>query len=296
MTTFTPRRSAYRTLIWAGLALWAVLAIIFAFTDEAISDALYNPHSGWADFLECYGQMPAAFLGAIGGSILLRLSRPSQGARQALASAGLLLLTVLMALAFMADATGLQAKADPNPGIVLGGTIAIVLLMQVALRFAGRERLENLRPASKVAVALPLIAGILTVWMIKVPWGRWTYRDILEAGDRLLFTPWYLPQGNNGHHSFISGHTAFSFSVLPIALFFSRSRTVFNTILTLALTWGLIGALSRVVVGAHFAADTLFAAGLTITWFVVLSRRFRAIPESPDSPRSADEHTEQQHQ
>lgn len=35
-TTEQSSRSGLRTLAWAGLALWAILAVVFAFTDEAI--------------------------------------------------------------------------------------------------------------------------------------------------------------------------------------------------------------------------------------------------------------------
>lgn len=214
---------------------------MFAFTDEAISDALYNPQSGWADFLERYGQTTGAFVGLMGGSVLVRLATPTKGVKSILSVIGLVVLTFLMALSFMADATGLQAHKDPNPALILGGAVAIVVVAQLVLRLIARERLEGFRPAAKVALALPLVAGVLTVWLIKIPWGRWTYRDFLEAGDPSLFTPWFIPQGNNGHHSFISGHTAFSFSLLSAALLFVKSKTAFKTALAVALAWGVLG-------------------------------------------------------
>jgi membrane-associated phospholipid phosphatase len=40
------------------------------------------------------------------------------------------------------------------------------------------------------------------------------------------------------------------------------------------LLWGVIGALSRVVIGAHFASDTLFGAGQTLLWFWFLKNKF----------------------
>ena len=58
--------------LWISIAVFALLAVIFAFTDWQISQALYNPESGWAHFLEGYGQLPGSLLGFISGSILLR--------------------------------------------------------------------------------------------------------------------------------------------------------------------------------------------------------------------------------
>ena len=44
--------------------------------------------------------------------------------------------------------------------------------------------------------------------------------------------------------------------------------------IALALGWGLLVAFSRILIGAHFPADTLFAAGVTVTWLVLLARWF----------------------
>ena len=51
--------------LWISVAVFLLLAVIFAFTDWQISQALYNPESGWAHFLEGYGQIPGSLLGDI---------------------------------------------------------------------------------------------------------------------------------------------------------------------------------------------------------------------------------------
>lgn len=262
------------------MVVWALFAVVFAFTDEAISDSVYKPESWWAGFLEAYGQLPGTFVGFLGGSLLLGTFEMKSGLRSTLAVVGLALAIAFAALGFVADVAGVQAGADVNPEVVGAGALVMILGTQLLLRLVPSESLEAWRSASKVALALLLVAGFATVWAIKIPWGRWTYRDILEAGDRALFSPWYAPQGVNGHYSFISGHTAISFAVLPIAHIWASSRRAFNAALAVGVAWGLLGALSRVVIGAHFASDTLFAAALTITWFAFFSRRF--VEEAPD--------------
>lgn len=275
-------------LMWAGLALWLVLAVVFAFTDQLISSSLHDAGSWWAKVLEDYGQLPGALVGLLGGSVLLRTFQPRAGWRDTLSLVGLALATAFAAMSFMADAVGARFGADRNAVVVGGGTLALVIGLQFLFRLVPEDRLEALRPVARVALALMLVAGFATVWAIKIPWGRWTYRDILEAGDASLFTPWYLPQGSNGHFSFISGHTATAFTVMPIAYVFARSRRLFTVAMAIAIAWGILSAISRVVIGAHFASDTLFAAGLTISWFAFFSRRYGVLEgSSTPTPRES---------
>jgi membrane-associated phospholipid phosphatase len=244
--------------LWLSVAVFSVLAMIFAFTDWQISQVLYDPKSGWANFMEAYGQLPGAFLGLLCGSILLRMYKVEKNAKSIAGVIGLALLTTLASFGFTADAFGAQVdSAKLSLPVVFGMAIGAVILGQVILRRFSLEAVSQYKTAAKVGLALMIVGGVITVWMIKIPWGRWTYRDILEAGNVALFSPWYLPQGVNGHQSFFSGHTAMSFVVLGYLLL---------------LLWGVIGGLSRVVIGAHFASDVLFGAGETILWFVLLSK------------------------
>ena len=272
-----------RPWIVVSLVLWAVLAVAFIFLDEAISEALIDQRSGWAGALELYGQVPGGLVGVIGGAVLYRLPRGSTGVRALLSNIGIFFLLAYYSFGVAADLTGVQARGDEaDQVLVIALTVASMAAAVLLPAAVPRGRLERFRPAAQVAFVLPVVAAVVTVWAIKIPWGRWTPRDIIEAGDPSLFTPWFLPQGPNGHFAFISGHTAYAFAVLPLAYFFSRTRRMFDVALVLALAWGLLGALSRVVIGAHSPSDTLFAAGFTITWVVILSRRFgadRLVPE-----------------
>ena len=261
--------------LWLSVAVFAVLAIVFAFTDWRISQALYNPEAGWANFMEIYGQLPGAFVGFIGGSVLLALFKMQKTFKSIAGGIGLFILTFLASAMFWLDALGAQGGETNAPLALLLGLVMLILAV-ILLKRLPEEKLAAIKPAAKVAFSLMFIAGIVTVWAIKIPWGRWTYRDILEAGNTALFTPWYLPQGNNGHHSFFSGHTAMAFSVLPILLLVKKGNRARNILLAVLLLWGLIGAMSRIVVGAHFASDVLFGAGETILWFVLLSKKFKA--------------------
>lgn len=257
------------------IAIWAMLAVIFAFADWQISQALYNPEAGWAHFMEAYGQVPGSLLGVISAGILLRLYKVEKNLKSIAGVIGLGLLVLFTSFGMSADLLGAQVDPDNlNVVALLVLAIAVIVLVQVILRRFPYETVNQYKTAAQAGLMLMFFAGFITVWAIKIPWGRWTYRDILEAGNAALFTPWYLPQGNNGHHSFISGHTALSFVVMGYLYFFKKGESKRNILLGTFLLWGVIGGLSRIVVGAHFASDVLFGAGETLLWFLLLAKRY----------------------
>ena len=261
--------------LWISVVLFVVLAVVFAFTDLGISKSYADPQSGWANFLELYGQLPGAFVGFLGGSALLALYKVEKNFKSISGMIGLFILTFFTSMMFWGDALGVQALLEEiNPIPPLGLGFLMLIIVQVVLRRLPEDSLKQYKPAAKVALTLIFVAGLISVWSIKIPWGRWTYRDMLEIGDLSLFTPWYLPQGNNGHHSFFSGHTALSFCVLPIVLLFKKKKNQYTIAWVLALAWGVLGALSRVKIGAHFPSDVLFGGGETLLWFWILQQKF----------------------
>ena len=256
---------------WAALAVFAGLAVLFAELDEPISQAVRTTDAGWAHVLELYGQLPGVLVGIVGAVVLLRLAVPPRGARGWF---GLLLVGLLLLLSSLQVALELGAHAAGQTDVprALSVGIPVALAALLVSRWVPVRWAASVRPAAVVALALPYVASVATVWAIKIPWGRWTPRDITAAGDPTLFSPWYLPQGSNGNYSFISGHTSFAFAVIALVLLFARTRRAFTAGLALALAWGVVGAVGRVVLGAHFPSDTLFAAAATVAWVVVLAR------------------------
>jgi membrane-associated phospholipid phosphatase len=184
-------------------AAWIVLALVFAFADLRISQAVYNPGSIWAKFMEGYGQSLGSLVCFLAASLLFRL-RPRTKTFKGLASAVLVFLaSVLFSLAVWAE---WFQKLPGNTLPVLVLAMLSVLAAQLWLGTVDEARLRKFEAPAKVAVLLFFLAPVITTWAIKVSWGRWTYRDLLP--DLSRFTPWYLPQGNTGHYSFPSGHTS----------------------------------------------------------------------------------------
>ena len=92
--------------LWISVAVFVVLAAIFAFTDLAISQGYADPESGWANFLELYGQLPGAFAGFLGGSALLALYKVEKSFKSISGVIGLFILTLFTSLMFWGDALG----------------------------------------------------------------------------------------------------------------------------------------------------------------------------------------------
>jgi membrane-associated phospholipid phosphatase len=260
---------------WLAAVLFLALAALFAVTDLTIMQRISNPQSGWAHLFEAYGQLPGTLTGFMGGSILLKLAQQPEKKtfKDILGIVLLMIAALLLGLGFWGDAMGMQVDGGVNIMLVAVMALISLVAVQIVLQLIAPEKLATLKPFAQTALWLFILAN-LVVWAIKIPWGRWTYRDILEVGDLTLFSPWYLPQGNTGHHAFISGHTANAFCVLPLTMLFRKDPKRRTIAWIAALLWGAAAAFSRVVIGAHFPSDVLFAAGVTLLLFILLRRRF----------------------
>lgn len=108
---------------------------------------------------------------------------------------------------------------------------------------------------------------------VKAVWGRVRFEDLDMAATQ--YTPWYLPQGFTGHESFFSGHTTVGWWCLPLVILCGgHSRTLSWISLLVTGGWGIVVAVSRVRIGAHYASDVLFASGCGILTMVLLYRFF----------------------
>jgi membrane-associated phospholipid phosphatase len=145
--------------------------------------------------------------------------------------------------------------------------------LQTWFRLTPDTKMRKFEKPALVAVLLVLFSGFITTWLFKILWGRWTYGDIIASGNLSPYTPWFLPQGPNGHNSFPSGHTNFALTVLPLLLLIPKNNKWNYPAWIAIILWGVINAASRIVIGAHFASDVLFGGCQTILWYWILSRK-----------------------
>ncbi|MCZ7614548.1 MAG: phosphatase PAP2 family protein [Ignavibacteriaceae bacterium] len=124
---------------------------------------------------------------------------------------------------------------------------------------------------AKVVVEVALFGYVICIQVVKYFWGRVRFRELDSAFSQ--FTPWYLPQGITGFDSFPSGHAAMGWILLPILILFSNKKVwIKNLVFIFIFFWAVALALSRVVIGAHYASDVLFGSFFIIMTFLMFSK------------------------
>ncbi len=107
-------------------------------------------------------------------------------------------------------------------------------------------------------VALVVGPGLVANVTFKDHWGRARPRDSLVFGGAQRFTPaLYLSDACVKNCSFVAGDAAFGFYLPCVTYFVAPSRR--RRVLAGALAVGSVFALARLVAGAHFLSDILFA-------------------------------------
>jgi membrane-associated PAP2 superfamily phosphatase len=116
---------------------------------------------------------------------------------------------------------------------------------------------------------LALAPGLVANVVLKDHWGRSRPIDVAQFGGDEHFVPWWDPRGDCPRNcSFVSGDVAGAFwTMAPAALAPPPWRALAYGA---ALALGVCMAVMRVMAGAHFASDTIFAGVFTflIVWLV----------------------------
>lgn len=112
--------------------------------------------------------------------------------------------------------------------------------------------------------------------VFKLIWGRARPYEIVEFGGNKQFTPPMIISNQcNWDCSFISGHTVISFWALALALLVPHQYR--KKAIIIALVFGIIMAMARVIQGFHFISDVVFGAAITIA--IVLWMHYKLFPE-----------------
>lgn len=168
----------------------------------------------------------------------------------------------------------------PNGGFYLADHPALVFLHHVAIRdswYLGELLLAlipisyfipkiraRIEPKGWLFLFLALLIGPVLVanGTFKDHWGRARPRTVQEFGGPSHFSPAIIPQADTGENgSFVSGDGAFGSYLHSIAYLVPvqnrrRSRRIFWCSLALGSAFGI----ARIIMGAHFFSDVLFAA------------------------------------
>jgi membrane-associated PAP2 superfamily phosphatase len=152
------------------------------------------------------------------------------------------------------------------------GTLLVapaVAALVVKLISPRRKMLVSGRAAIFLISTLALAPGLMVNVVLKEHWSRPRPIDVAQLGGNEKFVAWWDPRGDCATNcSFVSGDVAgAAWTLAPAALAPPQWRALAYGA-ALALTAGM--AAIRVMAGAHFVSDALFAAVFTflIVWIV----------------------------
>jgi len=156
-----------------------------------------------------------------------------------------------------------------NVGLWIG-TILIapaVIALVIKLVLPRRKLLISGRAIIFLVATLALGPGLLVNVVLKDHWGRPRPIDVTQFGGNEHFVPWWDPRGDcPGNCSFVSGDVSGAFwTIAPAALAPPHWRVLAYGA---ALALGSAMAVVRMMAGAHFPSDTIFAGVFTflIIW------------------------------
>jgi lipid A 4'-phosphatase len=154
-------------------------------------------------------------------------------------------------------------------GLWVGTAIIIPVLAALAIKFIvpKRKMLVPGRAAIFLIATLALGPGLLVNVVLKDHWGRSRPIDVTQFGGSDHYVRWWDPRGDCPNNcSFVSGDVSGAFwTIAPAALAPPQWR-VFAYGAALALGTGM--AALRLMAGAHFLSDVVFAGVFTflIIW------------------------------
>jgi len=257
------RKSFIAKLFLCIIVLWIILALIFGFTDLEISIAVVDENSPWGIFGRDFGEAPGWGLIAIGLSTLIGSFEKNIKKQKISAYVIILIGTVLFVIGVISSSSYLMR---------VGGALTLPLVLFTIIFF--KKDWGEYRKISAVITVLTVVNPLLFIQITKVLCGRVRFVDLMSLAD---YSPWFLPPGPASRgRSFPSGHTSMSFMTLPL-LILMRDYTWKNPkriILTaLVLGWAIFVGLSRIVLGAHYASDVLFSAGVAFVVTILMYRQ-----------------------
>ncbi len=253
------------------ILIWLLLAVIFGIYDLDISKQIVNQNSVWARFLENYGMIPGLFVILSGIYIYYSFIKTKSD-----------VWSYIQKVVFFLVSSGLIFYLfDILLGNIVTNNLIVFLIISFSISiiiFIVLHKVNQVQSAiavsyAKVVVRMALFGYVIFIQGIKYFWGRVRFRELDAAFSQ--FTPWYLPQGITGSDSFPSGHAAMGWMLLALLILLANKKHwVKYSAFVLIFMWGVILALSRVVIGAHFASDVLFGSLFIIITFLLFNKNY----------------------
>lgn len=253
------------------------LMIVGSFADYPFAKLVYNQQNPFGIAFAAFGEAPAG-LGLIISGLLLIIGRNKE--RKGLAVfqmiAGILLLILGCGMVIYLPSNYLE-----NQFLAYGiGVLLAALTVFMTVRLS--KNTDRVTMIKIVSVIVLVALNVVIVNIIKIPWGRPRMR-LIDEDVGAYFTNWWvagsavktklaaLNIASDEFKSFPSGHTANAAMamLLPLlALMSDKLRGKECLLFIIGAVWGLLVALSRTIMGAHFITDT--TVGFAITYALIL--------------------------
>ncbi len=156
----------------------------------------------------------------------------------------------------------------PLPGLILGGTALVCGVLGTFISCLKKFR----KPAVFLVLLLIVGPGLITNVILKDHVGRPRPQELKTFGGEYQFVQFWTPGPGKKNSSFPSGHASIAFYMMaPWFIFRKKSRTIALFSLNTGLLFGFLVGAARIMQGAHFLSDIVWAGGLVYIVAEVLS-------------------------
>lgn len=258
-------------IILAGILFLAM--VVGSLWDYPISQLLYNSQSAFGAFFAEFGELPVAYC-LITAGMLFFMGRNREckfiGAIHRVFGA---MIIVYGAIAMAIMPRG-YLPFPPTINIAIGAALSLVTIITTVKLFRNADYSIMLKVA--FIFILSIVAQKFIIEIAKFFWHRPRMRMIVETPGA-YFTPWWTTGselkdklvaagvGKEWFASFPSGHTANGASAMMLALLpllKPNWKCKQSLLFFIGAAWGLLVALSRIILGLHFVTDTV--VGFTV--------------------------------
>lgn len=166
-------------------------------------------------------------------------------------------------------------------GIFFGYAVALISLILISISYWSPKFTQWRKPAILMVFVIALGPGILVNLTFKEHWGRPRPHEVIEFGGSQEFK--YVWQMGEEGKSFPCGHCSMGFYLAIPYLFWRKRRKLLAYFsLFVGFSAGFVIGFARVIAGAHFPSDVLWAGGMVwltgILGFYLL-KVYKPIPE-----------------
>ena len=265
------------TLLILIIVIWAILAIIFAFSDLYISimvaDVNYQEGFNWTSIggvgdkgnHALYMFAIVIFIGSLTGHYFSKITNKNALEWQRIVLYFFLIVHIINFIDNLIIEKFERAVQ----------AFATVCLLLVFLVLAYNTNWIKFIP---IAISLIILNHSMTAISntTRVLWDRVRYQDL--SSNYSEYTPWYIINPNErGRSSFISIHTKVACLGFPILFLIQyedikkSAKAIFSVSI---IGWAIYVAITRVVIGKHYASDVLFPIGFASVITILLYKIF----------------------